>query len=139
MSRLCGPDNPLTAKGLKTGLPFRSSGQSGSQSDTIHSIFTPPPVPKPDGQRQNNLAKLVGIENCSSGRASKLPGNHQSDQPLAAGANHCFGLFEPILTAGKMGRLQMATLSHFFASLFHGVFSGFSLAVDAVPMAKPEV
>ena len=33
----------------------------------------------------------------------------------------------------------MATLSHFFASLIYGVFFGFSLAVFAVPMAKPEV
>jgi hypothetical protein len=136
---LVGPDNPLTVKGLITRFPFRCSGQAGSQSDTIHSIFTPPPIPKPDGHRQNNLAKLVGIENSLSGLASQLARNHQSDQPLAAGAKHCFRLFEQIPSTGRMGRPQMATLSRFFASLFHGVFSGFSLAVYAVPMAKPEV
>jgi hypothetical protein len=139
MSRLAGPDNPFTAKSLKTGHVFRETGQAGSQSDTIQTIFTSPPLPKPDGQRQNNLAKLVGIENSLSRLASQLPRIDQSDQPLAAGAKQCFRRFEQIPTAGRMGRPRMATLSHFFASLIYGVFFGFSLAVFAVPMAKPEV
>jgi hypothetical protein len=138
MSRLVVPDNPFTAKALKTGHVFREAGQAGSQSDTIKTIFTSPPVPKPDGQRQNNLAELVGIKPLS-GLTSQLPRIDQSDQPLAARANHCFRRFEQIPCAGRMGRPQMATLRHFFASLHYGVFSGFSLAVYAVPMAKPEV
>jgi len=73
MSRLAGPDNPFTAKSLKTGHVFRETGQAGSQSDTINTIFTPAPIPKPDGQRQNNLAKLVGIENPLLGFVAQLP------------------------------------------------------------------
>lgn len=139
MSRWVGPDNPFTAKGLKTEHVFRNASQASSQSDTIKTIFTSPPLPKPDGQRQNNLVKPVGIENSLSGLASQLPRLDQSDQPLAAGAKDCFRLFEQIPTAGRMGRPRMATLSHFFASLPYGVFPGFSLAVYAVPMANPEV
>jgi hypothetical protein len=139
MSRLVVPDNPFTAKALKTAHVLEETGHAGSQSDTINTIFNPAPIPKPDGQRQNNLAKLVGTENPLLGFVAQLPRFDQSDQPLAAGAKQCFRRFEQIPYAGRMGRLPMATLSHFFASLLYGVFFGFSLAVYAVPMAKPEV
>jgi hypothetical protein len=139
MSRLVVPDNPFTVESLKTGHVFQETGHAGSQSDTINTIFIPPPIPKPNGRRQNNLAKLVGIENPLLGFVAQLPRFDQSDQPLAAGAKQCFRRFEQIPYAGRMGRPPVATLSHFFASLIYGVFFGFSLAVYAVPMAKPEV
>ena len=50
MSRLVVPDNPFTVESLKTGHVFQETGHAGSQSDTINTIFTPPPIPKPNGQ-----------------------------------------------------------------------------------------
>ena len=79
MSRWVGPDNPFTAKGLKTGHVFRDASQASSQSDTIKTIFTSPPLPKPDGRRQNNLVKPVGIENSLSGRSSPCPRSTSGD------------------------------------------------------------
>jgi hypothetical protein len=139
MAWLYWTGNALTAEGLE-GLSARlRAGHIGSQSDTIRAVFKSGPISKLNAGRQNNVAELTGIENPLPGIAAQQERFRQSDQPLAAGATHCFRRFEEISHIGRTGRPEMATLSHFSASLPYGVLSGSFPTKDAVSMAITEV
>src|SRR5258708_5329490 len=139
MSWLYWTGNALAAEGLKGQSAGLRAGHIGSQSDTIRAVFEFRPILKPNGRRQNNLAELSGTENPLSGIAAQQMRLRQSDQPLAAGAKHCFRRFEDISHAGRKGRPGMATLGYFSASLPYGVVSGTFPTKGAVSMAKTEV
>ncbi|SRR6266568_417496 len=139
MFLLYGPGNPLTAQDLQKRSADPWAGHEGSQSDTIKAIFIFLPIPKPNGRRQINLVGLSGTEYPLPGSATQQRNFHQSDQPIAAEARRSLRRFESIDYAGRSGRPEMATLSHFFASLPYGVLFGSRPTQPAVSMAKTEV
>jgi hypothetical protein len=130
--------------GFRAGCRTLGMGSAGtslcaSPSDSIVEDFHDQPFPNGEGQRQTERAGLTG----TSIPCLQAPYNTKHfpfwNQLVAAEMEDRLRQLEFISACPEKAGADMATLSHFCASLLYGVYSESFQTQDAVSMANPEV
>ena len=130
--------------GLGAGCHTLGTGSAGaslcvSPSDSMLEDFHDQPFPNGEGQRQTKHADLTDTDIPCHQRPYNTKHFPFWNQLVAAEIEDRLRQLEFISACPEKAGAEMATLSHFCASLLYGVYSESLHAQDAVSMANPEV
>jgi hypothetical protein len=121
------------------GVGGAETSVCASPSDSIVEDFRDHPAPNGEGQRQTERAGLSGTKI----PCLQTPNNTRHfpfwNQLVAAESEDPLRQVNFISVCPEVVGTEMATLSHFCASLLYGIFPESFPTQDAVSMANPEV